>query len=374
MSISFHWVVLDGLLLFFGLGWIYYRWALARVTYDRYFSQSTAFEGERIEMVERIANHKLLPIPWLRLESFLSRDLVFGQQANLDISSGELFQNHLSLFSLRSYRQIVRRHDVLCRKRGHYRLTSVTMTAGDPLGLMRTTRQFPLSVDLLVYPGGILPDQIPLPRHSLLGEMLVRRWIVEDPFLVSGVRDYQAGDSLRSVNWKATARSGSLQAHRRDYTADLRLVICLNVETSGTMWGTVTDPERIELGIRYAAALAGLAIGKGIPTGMLSNGRIDIESATPLVLPSRGGSVQHEAILTALAKLQLKSAANMAYLLEEEARSATVRTDYLLISCHRDDKLREAVELLTQMGHGVEWLMVPEIRGAGGESLAQQQA
>lgn len=361
---------MDGLLLFFGLGWVYYRWALARVSYDRYFSQTTAFEGDRIEMVERIANRKLLPVPWLRLESFLSRELVFGKQINLDISSGELFQNHLSLFSLRSYRQIVRRHDVHCRKRGHYRLTSVTMTAGDPLGLFRTSRQFPLSIDLLVYPGGIHPDQIPLPRHSLLGELLVRRWIVEDPFLVSGVRDYQAGDSLRSINWKATARTGSLQAHRRDFTADLRLVICLNVETSGAMWGTATDPERIELGIRYAAALVGLAIGKGIPTGLLCNGRIDSETASPLVLPSLGGAVQHEAILAALAKLQLKSAANMAYLLDNEAIEASVRTDYLLISCHRDDKLRESADRLTQMGHGVEWLILPEVRGGNADAVA----
>jgi uncharacterized protein (DUF58 family) len=368
MSISFHWVILDGVLLFFGLGWIYYRWALAKVTYERHFSKAIAFEGEQIEMVERIANRKLLPIPWLRLESFLSRDLVFGKQANLDIYSGELYQNHLSLFSLRPYRQIVRRHEVLCRRRGHYHLTSVTMTAGDPLGLFRTSRQFPLSVELLVYPGVLPLDQIPLPFHGLLGELLVRRWIADDPFLVSGVRDYQPGDSLRTVNWKASARSGSLQVHRRDQTTDLRLVICLNVETSGAMWGVTTDPERIELGIRYAATIAGMAIRKGVPTGIMSNGRIDPEIAAPLVLPMRGGAVQYEAILTALAKLHLKSAANMAYLLDKEAALATAKTDYLLISCHRDEKLREAAERLKQLGHGVEWLMLPETRG--GDDLA----
>ena len=371
MSLTFHWVVLAGVILFVILAWIYRRSALKRVTYERHFSQATACEGDRVEMVERIANRKLLPIPWLRLESFLSRDLVFGTQANLDIRSGELFQNHLSLFSMRSYRQIVRRHDIQCRNRGLYRIESATMTAGDPLGMVRVTRQFPLSLELLVYPRGAELRDIPLPSHSLLWELLVKRWIVEDPFLVSGVREYRAGDSFRSVNWKATARTGALQVHRRDFTADHRLMICLNVEISGSTWGVATEPQRIELGIRYATAIAGRAIAGGIPTGLLCNGRILTEKPAPVHLPPQGGSLQHEDILTALAKLQLKSTANMAYLLNEEMERAAVRTDYLIITCHRDDKLRQAADQLKQRGHGIEWLDIPEERGGTGHAAQQ---
>lgn len=371
MSLPFHWVVLDGVILFVILAWIYRRRALKHVTYERHFSHATAYEGDHIEMVEKIANRKLLPIPWLRLESFLSRDLVFGKQANLDIRSGEMFQNHLSLFTMRSYRQIVRRHDIQCRNRGLYRIESATMTAGDPLGLVRVTRQFPLSLELLVYPSTVDMREIPLPSHSLLGDLLVKRWIVEDPFLISGVREYRSGDSFRSVNWKATARTGTLQVHRRDFTADHRLMICLNVETSGSMWGVATDPERIELGIRYAATIAAHAVAGGIQTGLLSNGRVADAVQGPVYLPPLGGALQHEDILTKLAKLQLKSSANMAYLLNEELERAVTRTDYLIITCHREDKLHQAVDQLKQRGHGVEWLEIPEVRG-GNEHAAQQ--
>jgi len=370
MSLPFHWVVLDGVILFVLLAWIYRRRALKHVTYERHFSHATAYEGDHIEMVEKIANRKLLPIPWLRLESFLSRDLVFGKQANLDIRSGELFQNHLSLFSMRSYRQIVRRHDIQCRNRGLYRIESATMTAGDPLGMVRVSRQYSLSLELLVYPSTVNLRDIPLPSHSLLGDLLVKRWIVEDPFLISGVREYRPGDSFRSVNWKATARTGALQVHRRDFTADHRLMICLNVETSGSMWGTATDPRRIELGIRYAATIAGHAIAGGIQTGFLCNGRLIDQAPASVCLPPLGGSLQHEEILTKLAKLQLKSSANMAYLLNEELERAAVRTDYLIITCHRDDKLRQAVDQLKQRGHGTEWLEIPEEWG-GDEHAAQ---
>src|SRR5690606_26101795 len=126
-------------------------------------------------------------------------------------------------------------------------------------------------------------------------------------------------------NWKATARTGELQVNRMDYTADHRLVICLNVETSSAMWADTTDPERVELGIRYVAAIAALALNNGIQTGLLCNGRLPDAAPAPIVLPPLGGSVQHEDILTVLAKLQLKSSANMAYLLNAELERAAVR-------------------------------------------------
>jgi len=269
---AFHWMVLYGLIVLIVLAKVYGKRALRHVTYERHFSREAAFEGETIEMVERIANRKLLPVPWLQLESVLSRHLVFGRQENFGVSRGELFQHHISLFSLRPYRRIVRRHQVRLAKRGWYRLESVTMTAGDPFGLVRAARKFPVSLTLLVYPRAVPLYELPLPNHGWLGELPVRRWIVEDPFLASGVREYQFGDPPNAVHWKATARTGRLQVHRREPTADHRLVICLNVEVTETMWKTVTDPERIEEGIRYAASVAEYALRHGIETGFLCNG------------------------------------------------------------------------------------------------------
>ena len=68
----------------------------------------------------------------------------------------------------------------------------------------------------------------------------MRRWIVDDPFMLAGVREYQYGDSMRDVNWKATAKTGNLQVNQRDFTADRRLMVYLNVEDhekmSITLW------------------------------------------------------------------------------------------------------------------------------------------
>ncbi len=352
------WFIVSTIVLLLIISGVYQRNALKAVSYSRYFSTKAAYEGEDIEMVEEIVNAKLLPLPWLRLESSIARGLEFGRQENLGISTGEIYQNHISLFYLRAYRHIKRRHLVTCQRRGLYHLESVTMTTGDLFGLTRSTKTFPLQLELLVYPVLLDLEELPLPIHSWLGELPVKRWIVEDPFLTSGIREYSSGDSMGLVNWKATARSGSMQVHKKDYTADSRLVICLNVEISDSMWRTVTDIERIELGIRYAATIAEYALQHGIETGFISNGRLDDGGAREPIQAEPMS--QLEDVLVLLAKLNLDRTLPMNRLLELQAESGVRDTDFLIISCHQGVELQMAAGQLSQLGNGVEWLNIPE--------------
>lgn len=354
------WFILSTVVLLLLISIIYQRRALKNVSYTRYFSATTAYEGEEVQMVEEIANHKLLPLPWLRLESSFARGLEFGSQENLGVSSGEIYQNHVSIFFLRSYRHIKRRHLVRCQQRGVFRLETATMTTGDPFGLSRVSETYPLQLELLVYPQIIDLYELPLPVHSWLGELPVKRWIVEDPFLTAGTREYSPGDSLASINWKATARTGVMQVHQKDYTADARLVICLNIENSESMWRNVTDTARIELGIRYAATVAEYAAGHGIETGLLSNGKLDNGVARDPVNEDPMGRL--EDILSLLARLNLDWIMPMSRLLELEAEEEHSDKDYLIITCHRGRELQMAAEQLKQLGNGVEWLDIPDER------------
>lgn len=359
-------MALPGFMLFTGIlllfvSIIYQRNALTAVSYSRYFSTKVAYEGDSIEMVEEIVNAKLLPLPWLRLESSIARGLEFGRQENLGIHTGEIYQNHISLFYLRAYRHIKRRHLVTCERRGLYRLESVTMTTGDLFGLSSKVKTFPLQLELLVYPVLLDLSELPLPIHSWLGELAVKRWIVEDPFLTAGIREYSSGDSMGLVNWKATARTGMMQVHKKDYTADSRLVLCLNIEISDSMWRTVTDSERIEHGIRYAATVAEYALKHGIDVRLICNGRLEEgEGREPVITGAVSGL---EELLEILARLTLDRALPMSRLLELEAEKGNNDSDFLIISCHRGPELQLAAQQLMQRGNGVEWLDIPEQGG-----------
>ncbi|MGG3454458.1 DUF58 domain-containing protein [Paenibacillus rhizolycopersici] len=359
MSMQLPWLLVSAVLIIMLLAFVYRRRALKGISYRRYFTERAVFEGDTVEMVEVIANAKLLPLPWLRLESSIAAGLTFGRQSNLNIHAGEIYQNHSSLFYLRSYQQITRRHEVTCSRRGQYRLESATMTTGDPLGLNAEVKRFPLDLELLVYPRILELQELPLPNHSWLGELPVRRWIIEDPFLTAGIREYRPGDPLGNINWKATARTGELQVHKRDYTADHRLMIYLNLETSDSMWRTVIEPERIEMGIRYAATVAEHALRSGLAAGFASNARLADGPNEPIRIEPHTSSDQLTLLLETMARMVLDRTASMIRMLEIEIEAGATDTDYLIISCHQGEKLAETAELLRQNGNGVEWMEIP---------------
>src|SRR5690554_1411782 len=181
------WLIFVSLVVVLIQAWISRKWALKGISYDRFFSRSRVFEGERIEMIERISNRKLLPVPWLRIESKISENLEFQRQFNLDIKHQQF---HKSLFSLMPYTAINRRHLIKCRKRGCYRLNSAALTCGDLFGFRDVSRVYELDAELLVYPKLLSLNEIPFLSRSWMGDIVVKRWIVDDPFMYSGVREY----------------------------------------------------------------------------------------------------------------------------------------------------------------------------------------
>ncbi|GGI95387.1 hypothetical protein GCM10010885_01240 [Alicyclobacillus cellulosilyticus] len=342
---------------------VYRRYGLRNVTYTAGFRQATAMAGETVEFVERIANRKVLPVPWVRLEMGMSVHLRFARQANLEIAEGEYHQVHRSLFALGSYRQITRRHRVLCVKRGYYRIASASMTCGDALGLAAAHQSVPLAAALLVYPRVLRWEELPLPVHRWLGEVTVRRWIVDDPFLTAGVRAYRPGDPWRDIHWKASARAGSLQVRQREKTADPTLVICLNMEDSEGMWGPVSRPDVIERAIEVAASVAAYAIRQGMAVGLLCNGVLadaaGAQAGAAVEVPPASGEAQWARLLEVFAKLEVVCRSGFYGLLEAEIAKQVRDRDYLLISVYTNPRLSALAERLRRLGNGVAYLPVP---------------
>ena len=192
----------------------------------------------------RFPIENFFPVPWLRLESKISANLQFEKKSQLDneIDSGDY---HRTLFSLMPYQKVRRRQSLTCTKRGYYRFETVSLTTGDAFGISDSFKSVQSAAEITVYPQLVAMEDIPLPAHSWLGDMIVRRWIIEDPFLVSGVRDYSYGDSMNSINWKATARTNRMQVSKKDFSADHNLMIYINFNQTTDIWMPIIDEQTL---------------------------------------------------------------------------------------------------------------------------------
>ena len=64
----------------------YNKRALKAVTYERRFSRNEVFTGDRLELIEILANNKLIPVPWVRVDNSITLNIKIKKKENKDIN------------------------------------------------------------------------------------------------------------------------------------------------------------------------------------------------------------------------------------------------------------------------------------------------
>ena len=286
-----------------GYGLLLSRAGLRGLTCTRRFARRAAFEGDEGEMIEVIGNDRPLIVPWLRVESRISRHLQFGRQENLDVS-GSMY--HKSLFTLMHYQRITRRHRVRFLHRGEYNIGSASLTAGDLTGLFQCGREIRTDAAVTVYPRLLDDRELPMPFSRLIGEWMMERQLQRDPFLINSIRPYRPGDPVRDIHWPATARTGEAHVRVHDFSAQTRLMVVLNAQLKENQWDNLMEYEQaaIEREISLAATLCVRALRAGLTAGFAANMPVGMGEESALLLPS-GGEAREEELLTAFARLRI---------------------------------------------------------------------
>ena len=341
--------------------WLLNTFGLKGLSYTRRFSRKAAYEGEEAEMIEVIRNDRFFFIPWLRAESRISPYLRLGRQDNLAVS-GERY--HKSIFTLRPFQQITRRHRVRLLHRGAYDVGNVSLTAGDLLGFGGNGVEKHSPAEILVYPRLLSEQDIPLPVSRLQGDLIVRRHYITDPFLVNGIREYRPGDPIRDIHWPASARMNALQVKTHDYTADTKLLVVINAQMSESQWGDLMDYEQdmIERAISIAATVCVKVLHAGIAAGFAANMPMG-ESESPTLLPPERHSAREEELLSAFARLKILRCRNFLSFLDD--LSFLRGTDILILSAYTSEAIEEKISLLLRLGNTVTlYLLEKEAKAA----------
>lgn len=344
-------LILAAIIIILIESWLTMKFGLSRVTIERSFDTLHANFGQSIHLIERISNRKLIPIPWLKVESRIDGGLQFGLQEDMNILQGEF---HISIFTMLPYTRITRTHNVKCRRRGYYYLKSAALTARSITGSISSMKDETTDARLYVFPQLLTLPEMHLPSHSWQGDRVVRRWILEDPFIRSGIREYTPSDPMKNINWKASARFGALQVNQYDPTARHRLMILLNVDTKATQWTITSEPERVEYGISVIATILEYAFKNMIEAGFGSNGFLKDMEKEPIRIEPTTGKQHQLTLFENLARLTILRSISFNTLLERELERNPNNMDYLLVTAVTDPDMEDRIHLLRAKGNAVE--------------------
>ncbi len=355
-------LLLDALLLIvFGSSWLWGRYCLSNVSYARRFSAQRLFCGEEADLWIEVVNAKPLPLPWLKAEDEFPKGLPV-QQARLDYSAKDQRVILANIFSLRWYERVRRHYQVRAERRGVYDFGPALISSGDLFGFRERWGENDQLDSVLVYPKIVLLEKLGLQAARPSGEQATARRVVEDPLRLATVRDYQAGDSIRYVHWKATARRGSLQTKVFDPGATQTLIVALNTQTLDSPYaGTLVDVFETAAVVAASITQAGFDAHRAV--GLCTNGGVR-DSHRWASVPASRRNDQQVRILESLAQLTYMTLISFERLLREEASRFPFGATIVIVSAIMTEPISMALLDLQAAGHPIALVMIGRPGGA----------
>jgi uncharacterized protein (DUF58 family) len=297
-----------------------------------------ALLGETVSVRLEVRNRGWLPVPWVRIHESLPVELAVPNFFRRAVALGPRGKTTVE-YSLRG------------NKRGYYRIGPLYLQSGDLLGLEETRERLGAPDHLTVFPKIVPIRKCPLPSFSPQGTLRFHQPLFEDPSRVTGKRDYQAGDSLRRIDWKASAAAGRLQVRQYEPAISLEAAVFLNLREADFEPRSRIDAA--ELAIVTAASLAAHVSGRRQPVGLETNGMDPLDPEGRMhSLPVRKGGGAVMLLMEKLARLQLGEGLPFPELLRERGALLAWGTTLLVVTGTPSEALFD--ELLRARRRGLQ--------------------
>jgi uncharacterized protein (DUF58 family) len=296
-----------------------------------------AHRFDPIRIVLTIENRSPLPVPGVSL---------------ID-TPGPLFSREPGKFvvRLRPWEKKRISYTIESQHRGEYEVGPAALLGSDPLGFFPWRRSCGEVERLIIYPE-VLPLRLPLATGLPAGNVRSQDRLYEDLTRYRSLREYVPGDDARKINWKVSARMGSL--HTMEYVPFLfaPVLILMNMNREDypfrfrSLW--------VERAAVMAASLVMHFYSLGQEIGLIASASMKGGGALPVARIS--GAPGHAAVmLEMLARMDVSpEPGDFTQLLFASGVDIPVRTHIKVVTPSLTDVQRAFLRELRQKGNAVE--------------------
>ena len=330
---------------------VWARWGLRGVTYERTLGTTRAVWGDDIAVSVSLRNAKRLPLAWVRTETAISPALpVSGREGDPDERPGVLGDT----WTAGSHERIRRRHHVLAEHRGVYELGPARIRIGDLFGSPAAETDVQSRQVFLVRPRTV-PVREHRPAIRVEGERRARYGLLENPALFAGVREYQVGDPVRRIHWKATARLGHPVSRRFEPARERDVMLAVDILGASRRVTSLGEEDLFE-GLCVAASSLARAYGaEGASFGIAAAGFSGSIRPFAYLAPNEAVG-QLGRVLDLLARLSSVPSAPFEELLAALARLLRPGTSIVVLSLRNPLPLLPVLRRLGRSGFPIQFV------------------
>ena len=239
------------------------------------------------------------------------------------------------------------RYTVRCPLRGHYTLGPTSVRYRNAFNLFVSETSVADRSDITVFP------QVRDVEEALIRSDVPKMYTGATTLKTPGqgmefyaLREYFPGDSFRSINWKAFARTGELMVNEKTRDAVTDVFIILDTRDVARIGTVLKNP--LEMGTVAAASIANYFIKRRDSVSLVTYGeRMDF-------LPPETGDKQHYKVLSQLASVESKGSMPLQAVTNAlSPRISRGSPVFIISSLEGDGTTLSAIRNLSGKGHQV---------------------
>ena len=328
--------------------------ALKDIKYDYRFSKKLIEINEPTELISTITNESRRFVPYIRMDEALPKG-VNPLNRNVHVREDTMGLGYLhydSTIYLMARSKLQRKLKLTFNKRGRYVFGGAVLHGGDFLGLTEKREKFSELREVIVYPKAIEAPQLKQIIGGFLGDISVRRFIMEDPILTVGMREYTGREPLKQISWKHSARtigSHQLMVKQFDYTTEM--VVTVFLDTSAVKGKTNTH-DQLENCFSLGRSVCQYLEQQKIPFEFITNSIIEgVETESKQVIQSLG-KAHLRSILEKLGRAAYGSEKSYESVIGDLTINQEKNRSTIIITPQRDRTKQEQVQKLKEQTSG----------------------
>ena len=351
---------------------VYVKYCFKGLEINFSFEEKAIFEGEKTNLKEVVINKKWMPLWWIRVQYLISSDIEFENEKENRISA---LNNKSEEFTLLSFEKIERKIPIKSKKRGCYKFINMDILSADLFVTNKIVKKYSCNEELYVFPRLLSGIYFNIKFEKLIGDVITKKQLINDPYEVRGIRDYNPYDSMKDINWLASAKTLDIKVNQYNFTTSGQVIIFLSSKKENS-W---VDDEIIEEGIRIAATLCSELSNLGIEVKLITDckdgeniyfyedlDRDKQEDSSKNIFLDFGSDQNHTFMFNGeLSKIDIDEDNNsnedvISNYIEEEIIKGNTNPLWIVISNNTRRGIRQAINKAKENNFDVRWVIPKE--------------
>ena len=222
--------------------------------------------GEVATLQYSLSNPHRLPLLFVGFTLFFEPAVTVredGEFRRLHVNTGDTGESVVHHFYLPAHSRFTGKVRLSLDRRGRHALGRYFIETGDFLGLYPIIRTDAIAARIICTCEKCGKEELELPGGEI-GDISVRRFILDDPTMLLGYREYTGREPMKQISWPQTAKVGKLMVRQNDYTTNQVAAVLVNVDGARRA--------RMEMCLKMVRTVCEQLEDAKIPYELMSNG------------------------------------------------------------------------------------------------------